>query len=403
MNCSGRRKMSAELVADDQCKPFSQHKDDLYLPQELCKDILSRLPIRSILRFKCVYKPWRNLIEGGEFATSYTVKPCLAFNYGMGYGVCDETFQPLLRFNFPRCDKGSRRAVINSANGLLLVRNGCNTILSVCNPMTCECIELPPLMTLMNSEYRNGRGVILGFGVSKLSGQYKIVSISEYSRASRSSYCEIYTLESGGGLWRSITTPAVGSLIPGLGIAAFLNGNLHWMASGSKESGYGGYNSEENLLVCRCFDLETEIFTSFSLPHVDNAGDRDLAFVGRQYGLCVLEDQLCFCGILQANRVDIWCMEDYGDDKSWIKKYAFLQTADILGPVLPLKVLANDDLLFAVHSKNQLFIYSKNAQTVTGGLLKPFLCRSSYVAIYTPNFLSLKAMGIHNVQALSFD
>ena len=74
-------------------------------------------------------------------------------------------------------------------------------------------------------------------------------------------------------------------------------------------------------------------------------------------------------------------MDDYGDDESWIKKYTFDQPPDIYGPVFPLKVFANDDLLFAV--QNQLFIYSKNTQavTVTDGLLKPLLCLSSYITI----------------------
>ena len=383
------------------------------LSQEICKDILSKLPIRSTLRFKCVYKPWCDLIEGGDFATSYTPKPCLAFNYGLGYAICDETFQPLVRFNFPRHSKGSRRAVINSVNGLLLVRNGCDNVLSICNPMTRECMELPPIETLTvpleiltnNTKYEAGRGVVLGFGVSKLSGQYKILCVSDNYR---SCYCEIYTLESGGGLRRSNKIQVPGHIMTRLDIAAFFNGNLHWLTSASKESdseesGSEESDSEENSLVCCCFDLETDLVTSFTLPHGDYVGGEDLAFLDRKYWLSILEDQLCFCGILQSNRVVIWCMDEYGDDKSWIKKYAFHQSADIRGHVIPLKVLANDDLLFAVHSKNQLFIYSKNTQTVTGGHLKPLLCLFSYITIYTPNFLSLKTMGFHNVQSLCFD
>ncbi|KAL6537815.1 hypothetical protein OROMI_025458 [Orobanche minor] len=40
----------------------------LAVPQDLIRDILSRLPIKTILRFKRVLKPWAQLIESPTFA-----------------------------------------------------------------------------------------------------------------------------------------------------------------------------------------------------------------------------------------------------------------------------------------------------------------------------------------------
>ncbi|KAL9411039.1 hypothetical protein AB3S75_044754 [Citrus x aurantiifolia] len=38
------------------------------LPQDIVADILSRLPVKSLLRFKCVSKPWFSLISDSQFA-----------------------------------------------------------------------------------------------------------------------------------------------------------------------------------------------------------------------------------------------------------------------------------------------------------------------------------------------
>ena len=41
------------------------------LPLELIREILLRLPVRSVLRFKCVCKSWLSLISDPQFAISH--------------------------------------------------------------------------------------------------------------------------------------------------------------------------------------------------------------------------------------------------------------------------------------------------------------------------------------------
>ncbi|XP_021894304.1 F-box/kelch-repeat protein At3g23880-like [Carica papaya] len=38
------------------------------LPNDITADILSRLPVKSLMQFKCVSKPWRSLISSSKFA-----------------------------------------------------------------------------------------------------------------------------------------------------------------------------------------------------------------------------------------------------------------------------------------------------------------------------------------------
>ncbi|XP_042035370.1 pentatricopeptide repeat-containing protein At3g29230-like [Salvia splendens] len=106
------------------------------------------------------------MIQGqvGEFATSYTPKPCLAyFRPGVrGYAVSDEAFLPLFRFNLPPPhDQYAKfhyhRVIIGSVNGLILLWDGFDDNehnLFMVNPMTSEylsfltCMHVGPSLGL---------------------------------------------------------------------------------------------------------------------------------------------------------------------------------------------------------------------------------------------------------------
>ncbi|XP_047949544.1 putative F-box protein At1g33530 [Salvia hispanica] len=259
------------------------------------------LSIRNIVRCKCVCKSWRDLIkEDDEFATSCTPKPCLAFVHeNEGFNICNEACEPHFQFDLPPpysqypTHEHHRRVVIDSTSGLLLVWDGVRidcSALFICNPMTLEFVELPPLPTSR---------CIFGFGVSNLNRKFKILCCE------LSGSCHVYTL-GGEGAWRSIDAPPSRlrlSVLVSRDTAAFLNGNLHWLAIG------------ENYLFICCFNLETELFSCFSLPHGEDSGSND-----GKLQLRVLEDRLCLCSnLFSDNRIVIWRMNDYGNDKAWVE------------------------------------------------------------------------------------
>ncbi|XP_042006326.1 F-box protein At3g07870-like [Salvia splendens] len=347
------------------------------LPQDIIRKILGRLLIRSIMRCKYVCKSWRSMIEGegGDFGMLHTPQPGLAFVHrDMGFEVCDEACEPLCHFDFPPPLKIYSttyllRVVVGSTNGLILVC-GIDARLCVCNPITSEYIKLP---------LQPADSHVVGFGVSKLSGQYKIICGAH-----------VYTLGRGGGCWRGIVG-ATGRLRLPWENAVFFNGNLHWLTIDSKE----------NTLVC-CFDLETELYSNFSLPPPDHIiyDDGYPLYLNGGYQLCVLDGRLCLCDIVQPCRTVIWQMNTYGDANSWVKAYA---VGDIIGIILPLKVFANGDLLFAKSDDDQLYIYSKKTERhVKNAHLRQYKSYFYNIVTYIPSFLSLTAMGIPNVQSLSF-
>ena len=127
-------------------------KDDLFatLPQEIVTEIMRRFTIRSIMRCKFVCKSWLHLIEGVEFAISYTPEPGLTFDVtGHGYKVCDKASRLPFQVLLPNPDRPCsinpciKSVVVDSVNGLLLMWHGCVNNLYVCNPMTREFVELP--------------------------------------------------------------------------------------------------------------------------------------------------------------------------------------------------------------------------------------------------------------------
>ena len=155
----------------------------------------------------------------------------------------------------------------------------------------------------------------------KLSGQYKILCIDE------SGFCHVYTL-GGECSWRRISAPPTTRLptIPSMGFtprpsldsAVFYNGNIHWVTC----------DFGKNFFVC-CFDLETELFTNFPLPPLNeqiliHPEHTRLALLYWGYRLCILEDKLWFCDTsYPADNPKIWKMDNYGDTSSWIMEYNF--------------------------------------------------------------------------------
>ena len=100
--------------------PSKKGLQEIWIAQEIWGEILMRLPIRCLMRCRCVCKSWRNLIEEDQFGTP---KQLMAFVNPdkTGYGVADEDGQPLFRFYCPPSTPPHHRLVISSVNGSLLL------------------------------------------------------------------------------------------------------------------------------------------------------------------------------------------------------------------------------------------------------------------------------------------
>ncbi|GMN36513.1 hypothetical protein TIFTF001_006095 [Ficus carica] len=99
------------------------------LPWEIIIDILSRLPVKDLLRYRCVSKPWCSLIDGPDFINLH-LKHSLQTNSNLalvirGCGLHWANLDPLdsaIQLNHPLDYEGGTE-VLGSCNGLLALFN----------------------------------------------------------------------------------------------------------------------------------------------------------------------------------------------------------------------------------------------------------------------------------------
>ena len=53
------------------CKLRASSNNNLSLPEELLEEILVRLPVKSLLRFRCVQKSWSTLVQNPTFIAKH--------------------------------------------------------------------------------------------------------------------------------------------------------------------------------------------------------------------------------------------------------------------------------------------------------------------------------------------
>ncbi|XP_049406439.1 F-box/kelch-repeat protein At3g23880-like [Solanum stenotomum] len=177
------------------------------LPSELITEILSRLPVKSLLKFTSVSKSWLDLISSPEFIKSQlnlsannkdnTHHRLMWCDYDDD-NLKDWSLRPVLYesnateasyFNFPM-KKQQQIRYINHVNGLFFVDWSNNLFLW--NPSIRKYKKVPHCTT--NS--RDAICVIYGFGYDKFCDDYKVVACTYYNgQYSYDTQVHIYSLK----------------------------------------------------------------------------------------------------------------------------------------------------------------------------------------------------------------
>uniref|UniRef100_A0A803LLA8 F-box domain-containing protein n=1 Tax=Chenopodium quinoa TaxID=63459 RepID=A0A803LLA8_CHEQI len=259
------------------------------LPTPLITIILSKLPAKSLLRFRCVAKSWRSLIDEQHFInlhlknssqnpthqtliikdsflqkdTNFTSKD--PFLYSLDY----PTLKRATLINCPfDCDSAETQ-IVGSCDGLLCLADGIAAY--IFNPATRKHRVLP-------------------------------------------------------------VTPVE---IPGEGV--FLNGCLHWLVVKKPIS------KAVDVLVA--LDIGTEEHRVLPIPEYNELKMDYYSNVGVIYGCISIRV------FYPNNRLDVWIMKEYGVKESWTKWFSIPQRENIgffscLKPIVYLKKNGSKELLF---------------------------------------------------------
>ncbi|XP_059285777.1 F-box protein CPR1-like [Lycium ferocissimum] len=216
----------------------------MHLQEEITMDILSRLPVQSLLRFKCVSKFWMTLISEPYFMMKHlhhaknnqNSQKILVLN-GKFSLYCSslssvQLAEDVHKLDWPSSGKPWRCKIYGCYDGLAFIgfHNCPDTdliVLLLWNPSTRESIALPP------PEFPPEDFCTWGLGYDSTSDDYKILKID------LKAHSEILALKSGS--WRKIDKHPTGIYpvsLANMDTLAFVHGAFHWLGLSLKICGF---------------------------------------------------------------------------------------------------------------------------------------------------------------------
>ncbi|XP_075081984.1 F-box protein CPR1-like [Nicotiana tabacum] len=371
----------------------------IHFEEEIFKDILIRLPVRSLLRFSCVSKSWETSISYPYFKTKYLSHAKNDFN-SQKLLVCQRQFaedsnsnvysmfsfyssslstiqliEGVRKHDCPsNCKPFGMAKIYSSCDVLVLlgIVSESDKQLLLWNPSTRESIVLPHSELLHHTTY--------GLAYDATSDDYKILKLGKS--------VEILTLKSGS--WRTIreiptsVCPRTGyemEIRPCLDVdfaidpVVFVHGAFHWLGR------------SHNYYVVS-FSISSEMHGGISLPErmykIDNMQSFD-------YGISVLGGMLCFYSTHNNQQgwgaFKLWVMKDYGVKESWTELFK-IRDADLYLAKLIYKYADNEVLLRCRYKESGRDVF----RTSKGPFGLWLQCSFQNRVVYTESFISPKLL-----------
>lgn len=274
-----------------------------FLPDELIVEIISCLPVKPLMRFRCLNKFFNTLISDPNFVKKHLKKseqnPHLTV---FSYRYPDK--EPyLLTFRISRLHENPSTTIhydpyyrLNDSDSSWLVIGSCNGLLCLLDRTTSPARQW---LCLWNPATRTKSVFVLAprnylkffFGYDSLTETYKVIAFRvKLDKDKGNATGMVKVLSIGDCSWRNIQ----GLLLPlywfhscNNSTCVNLNGTINWLALRNYYEIYlNGITVDEYVIVS--FDLSTESHTQLLLPQ----GFDEVPF--HQPTLAVLMDCLCF-------------------------------------------------------------------------------------------------------------
>lgn len=290
------------------------------IPSEIIENvILPRLPAKSLMRFKCVSKPWLTLISSHEFIHLHLYNALTSNNSNhllilTGNDCCLYSFS----LDLPEAPAvklpsfGFKPFVVGSCNGLLCIQSQSPYTLVLLNPSTGSYREIPSLR-----QPRRCSALNFGFGYDCTNDDYKVVRIVDrypslgFISAQMDRIVHVYSLRTNS--WEIVewTEPQDSMGVRENG-TVINNSLVHWKF----------WSPQEGLYRIHCFDLCQKQWTDdVPLPDINSHMAREnIRDALLDFG--VLDERLYLSATdSEKSVVDIWIMNEYGVKESWVKKF----------------------------------------------------------------------------------
>ncbi|XP_022756008.1 F-box/kelch-repeat protein At3g06240-like isoform X1 [Durio zibethinus] len=326
------------------------------LPETVVMEILSKLPVRSLTRFRCVCKRWCSSFQTSHFSTKHQHNNLKNNNLNLLLKRCHgNTHDDIHYFSALSTEKGQNflvkenihlpffqncwfaPVVSGPCNGLLCLHDAGKVALW--NPSTREFKILPQSSVQRPSSVDSTSFGCLGFGFDSKTDDYKVVRfVTNYFKENEEEgflpdwnhQVELYSLKNDS--WKEISVPEAHPYGSPL-FNNYINGFYYWQATG---------DSDYRILS---FDMANENFATLPLPKFGGS----LA----QYYLQLLD----FNGLLGAivypregteKSFDLWVMNG-----SWTRQFSI---ESVSGVERPLGFWKNGEL-FLEGSNHELVLF----------------------------------------------
>ncbi|XP_060178710.1 F-box/kelch-repeat protein At3g23880-like isoform X2 [Lycium barbarum] len=311
------------------------------LPTELITEILLKLPVKSLLKFRSVSKSWLSLISSPDFVKTHLLLSASNKDYthhGLMFkfastsdrGIKDCSLSALLcdsvteafDLDYPgKYYPNDYPRFVGSVNGLIcLAINRFMGLddLFLWNPSIRKYKKLPSCRLNQSRCYHEQAldGFNFGFAYDEFQDDYKVVGIFPISGKIRLCRIEvqIYSLKSNS--WRRIDDFQGRELLNAP--AKCVNGKLHWL------------DKQRNIIS---IDLADEKWAEVERPYSEGCGYVKLGVFGSDLAV------LCNYG---RTHVDVWVMTEYGVKESWTKMFTVKFPNDSMGIFYPPILMSNE-------------------------------------------------------------
>ncbi|XP_028754815.1 F-box protein CPR1-like [Neltuma alba] len=303
-----------------------------FIPKDIMANIFKRLPVRSLYRFQCVCRDWKDLIKyliktppfvQDHFHYSNCQDPVLLLEQyhpkfcGIRLSVLDCDMRVGKVQNLPSIHSLYNSEVLGSSNGLVCVKteNGINPHpILIWNPATRDIREVRT-RTIIHFDLIDGLGFeyyrtyiepklvdYFGFGFSPLDSDYKIVRINLF-HPSTIKAVDLYSLNCGS--WKQIDFGNLNGIKMSSAYIT-INGVMFWDTA--------WWDDNKDLVLS--IDLSKEVCKLIRMPYLGYASHRNLVEYENKLALVARKGG--------SNLIHLWVLkkytcpsEDSEEEKRW--------------------------------------------------------------------------------------